>query len=138
MARETKSDPITTGRLAEATGVHIETIRYYEKIGVLGAPGRSAGGHRHYAHEHVETLCFIRRGRELGFPLETIRDLLRLHEGGACCEKARSVTIAHRMDIRRKITDLKKLDRALGGLIDECQPARWPHCPIMEALAGKP
>ena len=85
--------------------------------------------------EHVSSLNFIRRGRELGFTLETIRDLIRLNEGGACCEKARSVTVEHRDEVRRKIADLKRLDRALSSLIDECQPARWPECPIMEALA---
>lgn len=136
MPRQTTPSPMTIGRLAEATGVHVETIRYYEKIGMLAEPRRSAGGHRHYAREHLEALSFVRRGRELGFPLETIRDLLRLNEGGACCERARAVTLAHRRDVRRKIADLKKLDRALSGLIDECQPARWPECPIMDALTG--
>ncbi|CAN0465572.1 unnamed protein product, partial [Phaeothamnion confervicola] len=116
------------------TGVNIETIRYYEKIGMLAKPARSAGGYRQYAPEHVATLNFIRRGRELGFPLETIRDLLRLNDGGACCEKARAVTIEHLSDVRRKISDLKRLDRALSTLVDECQPNRWPECPIMEAL----
>ena len=128
--------PLTIGRLAEITGVHIETIRYYEKIGILAKPARSAGGYRHYAPEHVAALNFIRRGRELGFPLESIRDLIRLNEGGACCEKARAVTVAHRNEVRRKITDLKRLDCALSGLIDECQPVHWPVCPIMDSLSG--
>ena len=127
--------PLTIGRLAGVTGVHVETIRYYEKIGMLAKPARSAGGYRQYAPEHVATLNFIRRSRELGFPLETIRDLLRLNDDGACCEKARSVTVAHRGEVRRKIADLKRLERALSGLIDECQPARWPVCPIMDALS---
>ena len=135
MRRSSRADPLTIGRLAEVTGVHIETIRYYEKIGMLPKPARSAGGYRNYAPEHVATLSFIRRGRELGFPLETVRDLMRLHEGGACCDKARAVTAAHRDDVRRKIADLERLDRALSGLVDECQPARWPVCPIMDALS---
>lgn len=124
------------GALSEQTGVNIETIRYYERIGLLAKPGRTAGGHRSYAPEHVATLNFIRRARELGFPLETIRDLMRLNEGGACCEKARDVTIGHRADVRRKIADLRKLDRALSALIDECHPTQQPSCPIMEALAA--
>jgi MerR family mercuric resistance operon transcriptional regulator len=128
---------LTIGRLAEVSGVHVETIRYYEKIGMLAKPARSAGGYRNYAPEHVATLTFIRRGRELGFPLEAIRDLMRLNEGGVCCEKARAVTEAHRDDIRRKIADLRKLERALSTLIDECQPTRWPDCPIMGALSAK-
>ena len=134
MRHPSGATPLTIGRLAGVTGVHIETIRYYEKIGMLAKPARSAGGYRHYAPEHVATLNFIRRSRELGFPLETIRDLIQLNEGGACCEKARAVTVAHRADVRRKISDLKKLDRALSTLVDDCQPARWPVCPIMEAL----
>ena len=134
MRQRSDATPLTIGRLAGVTGVHIETIRYYEKIGMLGKPARSAGGYRNYALEHVATLNFIRRGRELGFPLETIRDLIQLHEGGACCEKARSVTVAHRDEVRRKIADLKRLDRALNNLIGECQPARWPMCPILNAL----
>lgn len=138
MARKTASEPMTIGRLAAATGVHIETIRYYEKIGMLAEPARSAGGHRHYSCEHVATLTFIRRGRELGFPLETVRDLLRLNKGGACCEEARAVTVAHQTEVRRKLADLRRLDRALTTLIDECQPNRWPQCPIMEALASSP
>ena len=138
MRHRAVATPLTIGRLAEATGVHVETIRYYEKIGMLAKPARSAGGYRHYAPEHVATLNFIRRGRELGFPLETIRDLLRLNEGGACCETARAVTMAHRDEVRRKIADLKRLDRALNTLINECQPDRWPQCPIMDALSKAP
>lgn len=135
MGHPSGATPLTIGRLAAVTGVHIETIRYYEKIGMLAKPARSAGGYRHYAAEHIATLNFVRRGRELGFPLETIRDLILLNEGGACCEKARAVTVAHRAEVRRKISDLKKLDRALSTLIDECRPPRWPECPIMDALS---
>lgn len=124
------------GALSEQTGVNIETIRYYERIGLLAKPGRTAGGHRSYAPEHVATLTFIRRARELGFPLETIRDLFRLNKDGASCETARDVTIAHRADVRRKIADLRRLDRALSALIDECQPALQPSCPILEALSA--
>lgn len=124
------------GALSEQTGVNIETIRYYERIGLLTKPARTAGGHRSYAAEHVAALTFIRRARELGFPLQTIRDLMRLNEGGACCETARDVTIGHRADVRRKIADLRKLERALSTLIDECQPTRWPDCPIMASLTA--
>ena len=136
MEKKPAPSRLTIGRLAEATGVHVETIRYYEKIRMLASPARSAGGHRHYAREHVASLNFIRRGRELGFPLETIRDLLRLNAGGACCEQARSVTVAHRADVRRKLADLE----ALGSRADRAHrrvssPTRWPQCPIMEALA---
>ena len=135
MRRSADPGPLTIGRLAELTGVHIETIRYYEKIGMLAKPDRSAGGYRQYSPVHVSSLNFIRRGRELGFTLRAICDLIRLNEGGACCEKARDVTIEHRNEVRRKIADLKRLDRALSTLVDECQPTRWPECPIMDALS---
>ena len=135
MRRSADPGPLTIGRLAALTGVHIETIRYYEKIGMLAKPDRSAGGYRQYSPVHVSSLNFIRRGRELGFTLGAIRDLIRLNEGGACCEKARNVTIEQRNEVRRKIVDLKRLDRALGTLVDECQPTRWPDCPIMDALS---
>ena len=128
---------LTIGALSKLTGVHIETIRYYEKIGMLARPERTAGRHRSFAPGHIATLTFIRRARELGFPLETIRDLIRLNDGGTCCEKARDVTVAHRSEVRRKIADLRKLDRALSTLIDECQPTRWPDCPIMDALTAR-
>lgn len=134
MARKKAAIPMTVGRLAAATGVHVETIRYYEKIGMLAAPPRSSGGHRHYQSAHRETLIFIRRGRDLGFPLETIRDLLRLNEAGACCDVARAVTVAHRAEVRRKLADLRRLERALTSLIDECVSARRTACPIMDAL----
>lgn len=135
MLRPPKATPLTIGRLSGVTGVHIETIRYYEKIGMLAKPARSAGGYRHYAQEHVATLNFVRRSRELGFPLETIRDLIQLNAGGACREEVRAVTVAHRTEVRRKISDLKKLDRALSGLVDACAATRWPECPIMDALS---
>lgn len=135
MGRSTGATQLTIGRLAEATGVKVETIRYYEKVEMLAKPDRSCGGYRLYAPDAVASLNFIRRARELGFPLETIRDLVRLKDGGACCEQARAVTIAHRQDVRRKIADLRRLDRALKLLIDECQPERWPDCPIIDALS---
>lgn len=135
MGKSIGAAPLTIGRLAAATGANIETIRYYEKIGMFAKPDRSRGGYRHYARKHVDSLNFICRARELGFPLATIRDLIRLNEGGACCEQARAVTMAHRQEVRRKIADLKRLDRELKLLIDECQPDRWPTCPIMDALS---
>jgi len=135
MGKSTAKSPLTIGGLANTTGVKIETIRYYEKIGMLAEPARNQVGYRQYAPEHVASLNFIRRARELGFPLETIRDLIRLNDGSTCCEQARAVTIAHRQDVRRKIADLERLDRALKDLIDDCQPERWPACPIMDALS---
>ena len=79
---------MTRGELGSATGCNIETIRYYERIGLLPEPPRSPGGHRLYEEEHLRRLTFIRRSRELGFTLEEVRGLLRLVDGGlyTCAE----------------------------------------------------
>ena len=74
-------DALTIGNLSKQSGVNIETIRYYEKIGVMPAPGRSAGGFRIYEPDHLKRLSFVRRGRLLGFSLDEIRSLLRLVDG---------------------------------------------------------
>jgi DNA-binding transcriptional MerR regulator len=75
----------TIGEISEQTGVHIETVRYYEKVGLLPPPPRTEGGHRLYADDHLKRIIFIRRSRELGFTLDDIRNLLGLVEGGYTC-----------------------------------------------------
>src|SRR5258706_11477101 len=108
MAR-TQEFPI--GALAGESGVNIETIRYYEKIGVMPKPARSAGGYRLYTAEHLKRLTFIRRGRELGFTLDELRGLLRLVDGHAyTCAEVRALTLDHVADIRCKIADLRRLE----------------------------
>ena len=76
-----KTDEFSIGVLSERSGVHIETIRYYEKIGVMPKPARSAAGYRVYGNDHTRRLHFVRRGRELGFSLDELRGLLRLVDG---------------------------------------------------------
>jgi MerR family mercuric resistance operon transcriptional regulator len=123
------------GALSKQTGCHIETIRYYERIGLMPAPPRTSGGRRAYEEPHVRRLTFIRRGRELGFTLDEIRGLLRLVEGGHyTCEEVRTITLDHLAEMRRKIADLRRLARVLKGMAAECAGGTLPECPIIEAL----
>ena len=95
------------GALSSRTGCSIETIRYYERIGLLPAPPRSAGGHRVYDLDHLKRLTFIRRSRALGFTLDQVRGLLGLVDGGDfSCDDIRRLTLAHLGEIRDKIAEL--------------------------------
>jgi|SRR5687768_9621891 MerR family mercuric resistance operon transcriptional regulator len=100
---QTKSEHMLIGQIAERTGVNIETIRYYERVGLLSAPPRTAGGHRAYSEQHMQHLIFIRRSRELGFALDDVRTLLALSDGQQDCA-ARELTLRHLE--RRKRQDL--------------------------------
>ncbi len=127
----------TIGALSEMTGVNIETIRYYERIGLVPAPPRSEGRHRLYEETHRQRLIFIRRGRELGFSLNEIRDLLGLTRGHhLTCGEVKALTERHIADIRAKVRDLKKLDHVLSDLAAKCHGTRVPACPILDALGS--
>jgi MerR family transcriptional regulator, mercuric resistance operon regulatory protein len=130
---------MTRGALAARSGCNIETIRYYEQIGILPPPPRSAGGHRLYGPDLVKRLTFVRRSRELGFTLEEIRALLRLVDGGGyTCAQIEALTRAHVSDIRRKITDLRKLKAVLESMAAQCSGGTVPECPIVDALFAVP
>ena len=123
------------GQLSRQSGVNIETIRYYEKIGIMPAPGRSAGGYRLYAPDHLKRLSFVRRGRELGFSLEELRGLLRLVDGHTyTCGQVRALTLEHVAQVRRKIADLRRLQRVMADMAAQCTGARIPKCPVIDAL----
>jgi MerR family mercuric resistance operon transcriptional regulator len=125
----------TIGVLSRRTGCKVETIRYYERIGLLPAPSRSAGGHRLYGEDHLKRLTFIRRGRELGFSLDDIRGLLGLVDGGAyTCAEVKAVTLEHLGEVRRKLADLRRLERVLKGMAAECEGGAVPDCPVIDAL----
>lgn len=125
------------GALSAATGVKIETIRYYEKIGLMPSPPRNEGRQRIYDAGHLDRLSFIRRGRELGFSLDQIRELLGLVRGhGLTCAEVKTMTDGHVADIRRKVKDLKKLERVLAELAAQCSGNAVPDCPILEALSA--
>lgn len=129
---------MTRGELARATGANAETVRFYEKIGLLPAPPRSAGGHRIYDREHVRRLTFILRGRGLGFSLEEVRGLLDLVDTGAVtCEQVRTMTLRHLADVREKIADLRRLERVLAETAAQCTGDATPSCPVIDAIAGE-
>ena len=126
---------LSRGTLAQRSGVNSETVRYYEKIALLPAPDRSAGGHRVYQEDDLQRLCFIRRCREMGFSLEEIRGLLSLVDGQqVSCERVKNIADEHLRDIQTKISDLKKMERTLRTLSASCSGDDVPECPIIESL----
>jgi MerR family mercuric resistance operon transcriptional regulator len=126
------------GALSKRTGVNIETIRYYERIGLLPAPPRSEGRHRLYGDTHRQRLAFIRRSRALGFSLGQIRELLGLQRGhDLTCGEVKALTEHHIADIHDKIKGLKRLERVLSKLAAQCRSDRVPDCPILDALGAR-
>lgn len=124
------------GVLSEQSGVNIETIRYYERIGLMPAPPRSEGRQRIYDLEHLRRLTFIRRGRELGFSLDQIRVLLGLEgEHELTCAEVKGLAESHIFEVRKKIRDLRRLERLLSELAARCHGRRVPGCPILDSLA---
>lgn len=125
------------GDLAKGTGTKVVTVRYYEQIGLLPVPSRTAGNYRTYSNEHMRRLRFIRRCRDLGFTLAQIRDLLRLssQKDEECAEVDR-ITAQHLSEIEQKISDLKRLAKELRRLNNCCQShGIIADCRIIEALS---
>lgn len=129
---------IQIGELSQRTGCNIETIRYYERIGLLPKPARSAGRFRRYGLPDVARLRFIRRARQLGFALGDVRQLLRLAagEGEDVCAETRSLATIHVTEIRAKIADLRAMERVLADAIRDCEAGGRPACPLLEVLAN--
>ncbi len=137
MAGHKRAIALQRAQLAHRTGCNLETIRYYEKIGMLPAPPRSPAGYRTYGEEHVKRLRFILRGRELGFSIEEIRGLLGLVDRGtATCAEVKRRTEHHLADVRAKIADLKRIERVLAATASRCTGNAVPECPMLEALAA--
>jgi MerR family mercuric resistance operon transcriptional regulator len=133
-------DPaLTIGALSKRTGVNIETIRFYERVGILPKPPRSAGGHRIYSQDQLMRLDFVRRSRELGFSLDEVRRLLHLVDGGRyTCAEVKAITLDHLADVRHKIADLRRLERTLADVAGKCSGGKVPDCPVIEALFDSP
>ena len=126
-----RTDLVTIGALSERTEVNIETIRYYERIGILPKPPRSAGGHRLYAEEYQRRLVFVRRARELGFSLRTCARFFALSgDRHMACGQAKRITEKHVADIHRKVDELKRLERALSAMVTQCRGDDTSDCPI--------
>ena len=135
MSSTTTGALITRGALSRRFGCHLETVRYYEKIGLLPPPARSEGGHRLYKIEDQRRLRFILRGRELGFSINELRSLLSLVDSKTyTCGEIHDLTIDHLGGVRRKIADLKRLEGTLARISNECSGGAVPQCPVIDAL----
>lgn len=121
--------------LARRTGANLETVRYYEKVGLLPPPPRTASGYRSYDDAHEQRLGFVLRARELGFSLDEIRALLRLaDEREQPCAEASRLAVTHLADVRAKIADLKRMERVLKDVVAQCGDGTRPDCPLIESL----
>lgn len=137
-ANTTSRGPVSIGDLSRATGCNVETIRYYERIGLLPRPPRTAGGRRVYGPPHAAQLVFIMRARGLGFSQSDVRALLALAAGGIDCDGVRDMTLRRLGDVRAKIADLRRLEATLAEVAARCKGGRAPKCPIIDALSGSP
>ena len=126
---------MTIGSLAKAAGVHLETIRYYQRRGLLEEPRRPAGGVRRYGGEALARLRFIRRAQNIGFSLDEVKVLLRL-ERMPGCRDARGLAAAKLAAVDKRIADLQKVKKMLRQLIAQCDTGRERSCPIISALEG--
>ena len=120
---------LTIGEMLRRTRCKIETIRYYERAGLMPAQPRSSGGYRLYDQVHLKRLNFIRRGRELGFSLGRVRELLTLAEGGGSnCDEVKATTFEHLADIKNKIADLNRMAKLLKQKAALCKGGNVPEC----------
>ena len=130
-----RGSALMIGELSRATGVNIETIRYYERVKMLPAPPRTAGGRRVYGPSQKRALAFIRRGRELGFTLEEIRALLDLSvPGQATCAEVKAIASQHLDSVRSRLADLARLEAILADAVARCTGEAAPACPVLDVL----
>jgi len=123
------------GDLARLTGCNLETIRYYETIGVMPEPPRSSKNYRVYDDTHVTRLRFVMRARELGFTLDEVRDLLAMVDGGQqTCGEVQALATAHLATVRAKIADLRRIEHVLSSTVAQCTGDDVPECPVIDAL----
>lgn len=120
---------------AAASGCHLETIRYYERVGLMPRPTRTASGYRAYSQAEVDRLRFISRGRELGFSLEEIRSLLSLNDDPTMsCGDVDAIARVHLVDIQRRVTELQRMAVELERVITQCAGGKRGTCTILGAL----
>jgi MerR family copper efflux transcriptional regulator len=127
---------LTIGQVAKRTGMTVETIRFYEKQGLLGKPQRSASGYRQYPESEVKRIRFIQRAKDVGFTLKDIKELLLLRtQPDVSCADIQNKATAKIEDIEQKITDLQRMKNALAQLADQCTgEGALSECPILDAL----
>ena len=128
------TQPFTIGTLAKATGVHVETIRFYQLKGLLVTPAKPYGGIRRYQESDAARLRFIKSAQGIGFNLDEIAELLRLDDGTHCREAA-TLAAQRLTDVRSRLKQLRRMERALSQLVTACQATRGRvSCPLIEAL----
>jgi len=131
---------VSIGQVSRRTGCNIETIRYYERIGLLKEPRRSSGRYRLFGANEIGRLTFIRRARQLGFTLDQVRALLDLAETNSqsSCAKVRDLAKIHLTEVRTKIADLKAMESALAGTVRQCASGKHKGCPLIHSLSSPP
>jgi MerR family mercuric resistance operon transcriptional regulator len=129
---------VRTRELADRAGVNNETLRYYERRGLLAEPPRTPGGYRDYPASTVGLLLFIKRAQELGFTLDQVDELLHLDAGGPdSCDAARGLAEQRRADLRRRLSDLQRMHDSLTTLVDTCELPRADRtCALLDALTA--
>ena len=125
-----------TREVADRAGVNTQTLRYYERRGLLAEPPRSAAGYRDYPASVVAVLRFVKRAQELGFTLGEVEELLGLEDGGPeSCDAVRQLAEAHMAELDRKIADLRRMRASLGDLVATCErPKPDRSCPLLAAI----
>ena len=127
---------LTIGRFAAAAGVGVETVRFYQRKGLLPEPSKPPGSVRRYRESDVFRLRFVKAAQRLGFSLDDVAELLRL-EDGASCRDARTLAERKLMDVREKLIDLKRMESALADAVARCSAARGDVvCPLIASLRG--
>lgn len=133
----TRKESFTVGHLASQAKCNVETVRYYEKERLMPPPPRTNGGHRQYSSEHLKRLRFIRRCRELGFPINQVREMLKfVDEPHHTCGEVKGLTLVQLRVVDDKIRDLKRLKKALNEMYSQCNGGEYTmdDCPIIGAL----
>ena len=131
---KTSSPPLTVGLVAKSAGVNVETIRFYQRKGLLPEPDRPLGGIRRYDPAVLARLRFIKAAQRLGFSLEEVGDLLKLDDGSSCRE-ARRQAERKLADVRGKIAELSRIECVLADLVERCGVARGKvRCPLISEL----
>jgi Hg(II)-responsive transcriptional regulator len=132
-----QTSDLTIAKAARAAGVGVETVRYYERRGLIAQPPKSNGAYRRYGSDHVGRIRFVKRAQELGFTLEEIESLLKL-EDGADRRSIQKIAAARLDQVRSRIADLRRIESTLAHALDECRKGDTPDCPIIGAIAPAP
>ncbi|MDH3316185.1 MAG: helix-turn-helix domain-containing protein [Gammaproteobacteria bacterium] len=127
---------LSIGQLARESGCKVQTIRWYEEIGLMPEPARTPGNQRIYGREHADRLAFIRHARELGFPLDDVREMLAMgNQPGESCDAVDSVARRHLRQVKGRIQRLKGLEAELERMVEQCRGGKVADCRIIEVLS---